>query len=136
MVDLLIRLYIPGKRVELQSQFQYCCWHQKFSIYLLTWLLSRQFRGFHFLDFVVLYYPHFNLFSYGEGNEKKKGIKNGKKKGKKSITHRILQRRRVDISHLIYSEKHYIFTLFVVSMFISISNLSLLIIICFFYTKK
>ena len=67
---------------------------------------------------------------------KKKGIKNGKKKGKKSITHRILQRRRVDISHVIYSEKHYIFTLFVVSMFISISNLSLLIIVCFFYMKK
>ena len=85
MVDLLIRLYIPGKRVELQSQFQYCCWHQKFSIYLLTWLLSRQFRGFHFLDFVVLYYPHFNLFSYGEGNEKKKELRMEKRKERKVL---------------------------------------------------
>ena len=71
MVDLLIRLYIPGKRVELQSQLQHCRWHLKFYIYILTWLLSRQLRGFHFWDFVVFYYLHFNLFSYGEGNEKK-----------------------------------------------------------------
>ena len=59
-----------------------------------------------------------------------------KKKGKKSITHRTLQRRSEDTLHVIYTEKHYIFTLFVVSMFISISNLSLPIIVCFFYMKN
>ena len=66
----------------------------------------------------------------------KKGIKNGKKKEKKRITHRTLKRRNEDILDVIYTKKHYIFTLFVVSMFISISTLSLLIIVCFFYTKK
>ena len=59
-----------------------------------------------------------------------------KKKEKKRITHRTLKRRNEDILDVIYTKKHYIFTLFVVSMFISISNLSLLIIVCFFYTKK
>ena len=59
-----------------------------------------------------------------------------KKRKRNYYTQNPTQRRSEDILHEIYSEKHYIFTFFVVSMFISISNLSLLIIVCFFYMKK
>ena len=98
-------------------------------------VVEQAIQGLPLLGFCCVLLPAFQ-FVLLWGSKWIKGIKNGKKRKRNYYTQNPTQRRSEDILHVIYSEKHYIFTFFVVSMFISISNLSQLIIVCFFYMKK